>query len=522
MTTFNDYAVAQQVHPMATEPAEAGAYNGKLVEEMYLTLKGDRADVFDICHRYFQGDHLKPYAPRDANDQIKDLQERSITNWIPLLVNLPSQVSFVDGFRRGSFGTTKNEAGEKVAAGSVKRFSPEYEEWQKNGFDARQAVIYRSALTYGHAFVRVNNKNEKKLKLEVLSTRNTVAYFDDPVNDVIPSHVLTIKYFARGDDLPGHAIFMDAVNEYDLDIDLNGEFKLRANGTRAHGLEVCPVIRYTCYIDDEGATMGVIRPIIPMQDRVNQAAFSTNITADFGAFKVRTAAGLQVSFKRDANGEPLLDPETQKPIPEPVVVSQARMLVSGDPNTKFSQLDETPLAGYLANEDQATKNLAAIAQFPLHALMGNVSNLSAEALNSLEAQFMRFLQHLHTSWGESHEQLFRLICKALGDEDGANTFGGEVRWRDMSSKAFSAMLDGLAKGVESLGVPQRAAWGLIPGVTSGDLQDWEQLKEDERDEMENMALNAIDPVSASRREAAPAKPKPAATGAPKPASTNGK
>ena len=133
MTTFNDYAVAQQVHPMATEPAEAGAYNGKLVEEMYLTLKGDRADVFDICHRYFQGDHLKPYAPRDANDQIKDLQERSITNWIPLLVNLPSQVSFVDGFRRGSFGTTKNEAGEKVAAGSVKRFSPEYEEWQKNG-----------------------------------------------------------------------------------------------------------------------------------------------------------------------------------------------------------------------------------------------------------------------------------------------------------------------------------------------------------------------------------------------------
>jgi hypothetical protein len=143
--------------------------------------------------------------------------------------------------------------------------------------------------------------------------------------------------------------------------------------------------------------------------------------------------------------------------------------------------------------------------------MGNVSNLSAEALNSLEAQFMRFLQHLHTSWGESHEQLFRLIAKAQDDAEGADSYGGEVRWRDMTSKAFGAMLDGLAKGVESLGVPQRAAWSLIPGVTSGQLQDWEHLKDDEISEMQQ---NAIDPVTVSRREAAPTKPastKPVAT-----------
>ena len=510
MTIPNAFDMAQMTQPVATLEAEPGTLNMDLLEEMHATLRKDREDVFDICHKYFNGDHLLPYAPRDATDQIKDLQQRSITNWIPLLVNLPSQVSFVDGYRRGTFGSTNEPDGSSKPAGNVDRFSPEYEEWQKNGFDARQAVVYRSALMYGHAFVRVNTRNPEKIKLEVLSTRNTVAYFEDPVNDVIPSHLLTIKYYARSEKLPGYAIFMDGENEYDLDITKEGEFKVREviPNKRPH----VPVVRYTCYIDDEGATMGVIRPIIPMQDRVNQAAFSTNITADFGAFKVRTAAGLQVSFKRDANGEPILDPETGRPIPEPVVVTQARMLVSGDPNTKFSQLDETPLAGYLANEDQATKNLAAIAQFPLHALMGNVSNLSAEALNSLEAQFMRFLQHLHTSWGESHEQLFRLISDALGDQAGSSSFGGEVRWRDMSSKAFSAMLDGLSKGVDSLGIPQRAAWALIPGVTSGDLADWEKLKEDEH---HDMMLNAVDPVSASRREAVPAAkpaPKPAANG----------
>ena len=502
MTTFDDYVRAQSAYPMVTPTAEPGNFDIEIVRDMYATLRGDRAEVFDVCHRYFTGDHTRPYAPREASDQIKDLQERSITNWIPLLVNLPSQVSYVDGYRRGSFGEPKES--DKLPAGSVKRFSPEYECWQKNGFDAKQSVIYRAALTYGHAFVHVNNTKPGKIKLEVLSTRNTVAYFEDPINDIVPELTLTIKSYPRDEDHPGLAILWDAENRYEMRFTEEGDFELTA--TIPHGMEQCPVVRYTCYIDDEGATCGVILPVIPMQDRVNQAAFSTNITADFGAFKVRTAAGLQVNFKTGPDGEPLIDAVTGKPIPEPIQVSQAKILVSQNPDTKFGQLDETPIGGYLLAEDQATKHLAAIAQFPLHALLGNVSNLSAEALNALEAQFMRFLQHLHTSWGESHEQLFRLIARAQDDSEGADSYGGEVRWRDMSSKAFGAMLDGLAKGVESLGVPQRAAWSLIPGVTSGQLQDWEHLKDDEVSEMQQ---NAIDPVTVSRREAAPTtKPAP--------------
>ena len=483
MTTLHEYAQAQLEYPLVTPTAEPGAFDLEVVQDMWQTLRGDRATVFDICHQYFTGDHTEPYAPRDSSEQIRDLQARSITNWVPLLVNLPSQVSFVDGYRRGSFGSTVSPDGESQPAGSVKRFSPEYECWQMNGMDARQSVIYRAALTYGHSFVHVNNLNGNKVKIEVLSTRNTIAYFDDPINDVIPSLTLTVKSYPRDDKRPGLAILWDAENRYEMDFTSDQEFKLRKNGTIAHNLGACPVVRYTCYIDDEGATSGVIMPIIPMQDRVNQAVFSTNITADFGAFKVRTAAGLQVNFKIDPEtGEALIDPVTGKPVPEPIAVSQARMLVSGNPDTRFGQLDETPLAGYLLNEDQAVKNLAAVAQFPLHALLGNVSNLSAEALNALEAQFMRFLQHLHTSWGESHEQLFRLVSAAMEDSEGAESFGGEVRWRDMSSKAFGAMLDGLSKGVESLGIPKRGAWAMIPGLTSGTIQDWEVLKDEEHND----------------------------------------
>jgi hypothetical protein len=178
------------------------------------------------------------------------------------------------------------------------------------------------------------------------------------------------------------------------------------------------------------------------------------------------------------------------------------MLVSEAPDTKFGQLDETPLDGYLKNEDQATKNLAAIAQFPLHALIGNVSNLSAEALNALEAQFMRHLKSLQTSWGESHEELFRLIAEALGDEAGSNAFGGEVRWRDMESKAFGATLDGLGKAADMLQAPKRGLWAKIPGMTSGDLADWEALHEQEA---ADKTFNDATPAAAAAREKRPVK-----------------
>lgn len=487
MTTLDEYVQdhlrdEEYQTPLLGEP---GVLDLGLVHLMYQTLQADRELVFDQAYDYYMGDHLQPYVPVDASDQILDMQERSITNWMPLLVSLPVQVSYVDGYRRGEYGlgaaqTNKATAAELKSGKDPKRFSPEYACWQRNRMDARQATIYKSALMYGHSFAHVNNVTVKDPKVEILSTRNTIAFFDDPVNDIRPKLVLTVKYYARDEKTPGLAVLWDDTHRHELFIDQ--EHKFRAKGKPVpHGLVGCPVVRYTCGVpDDEGRSLGVINDtMVALQNRVNQAAFSTNITADFGAFKVRTAAGLQVLYKTGPDGEPILDSEGN-PIPEPIAVSQSKLLVSEAPDTKFGQLDETPLDGYLKNEDQATKNLAAIAQFPLHALIGNVSNLSAEALNALEAQFMRHMNALHTSWGESHEELFRLLAEALGDAAGANAYGGEVRWRDMESKAFGATLDGLGKAADMLQAPKRGLWAKIPGMTSGDLADWEALHEQEK------------------------------------------
>ena len=480
--------------PLAMPDPEAGTLDLELVALMYGTLRSDRAEIFDKAYQYLHGDHLRPHSPLQDDQELEDLRARSISNWMPLLVNLPQQISYVDGYRRGG-----NLAAAVTQSGESIRFSPEYGCWQENRMDARQATIYRASLTYGQSFVLVNTTHKSgKVKVDILPTRQTVAYFDDPVNDIRPRWVLSIVTQARDENVPGLALFWDEENRYELNINDKQEFSQRGEPV-PHGLTGCPVVRYTCGpADDEGRAVGVLNDTIyALQDRLNQACFSTNITADSGAFKVRTASGLELDVKRDpVTGEPLLD-SSGNPIPQPITVSQAKMLVSESPETRFGQLDETPISGYLLNEDQATKNLAAIAQFPLHALMGSVSNLSAEALAALETQFFRLVQSYQTSWGESHEELFRLLAEALSDETGAKSFGGEVRWRDMESKSFAAVMDGLGKAAEMLDVPRRGLWSFIPGLTSGDIQDLERLREDQSTE-EVMA--AMSPTAASARE----------------------
>ena len=478
------------VAPPAMPIGEAGTVDLGLVDLMYATLRQDCSEVFDKAYNYLRGEHLAPHTPLQTDQELEDLQARSITNWMPLLVNLPQQISYVDGYRRGggSTGASPNE----------RRFSKEYECWQENRMDARQATVYRAALTYGQSFIHVNTAHKSgRVKVEVLPTRQTVAFFDDPVNDIRPRVTLTIRT-SPTENTPGLAIFWDDVNRYELNLDEDGVFT-RKGEPIPHGLSGCPVIRYTCGpADDEGNALGVLNnTIYALQDRLNQACFSTNITADSGAFKVRTASGLEVQFRRDPDTGDLVLGQDGNPIPVPITVSQAKMLISESPETKFGQLDETPLAGYLLNEDQATKNLAAIAQFPLHALMGSVSNLSAEALAALETQFMRLVQSYQTSWGESHEELFRLMAEALGDEAGANSYGGEVRWRDMGSKSFASVMDGLGKAAEMLEVPRRGLWSMIPGLTSGDIEDLESMQQDIRTEE---VMDPSSPSAASKRE----------------------
>jgi hypothetical protein len=141
------------------------------------------------------------------------------------------------------------------------------------------------------------------------------------------------------------------------------------------------------------------------------------------------------------------------------------ILVAENAETKFGTIDETPLEGLIKAHDADVYELAAVSQTTAHELIGQMSNLSAEALAAAEVSLTRRVTRLKSPVAEAHKQTFRLAGKIMGNDDVARDLSSEIIWKDTESKSFNAAADGLAKIAKALGVPVEMLWEDIPGWT---------------------------------------------------------
>jgi len=146
------------------------------------------------------------------------------------------------------------------------------------------------------------------------------------------------------------------------------------------------------------------------------------------------------------------------------------ILIADDPDTKFGSLPATALDGFIAAADADIRVLAAVTQTPPHHLLGQIANLSAEALAAAEASLTRKVEERKHSFGESWEQALRLCSWVMGDTEAASDTDAQVRWRDMESRSLAQAADALGKLAQMLQVPVEMLWEKIPGFTDQDVE----------------------------------------------------
>lgn len=439
----------------------------KRCQEMYLTILND-ADHYDEIRDYHNGHQAKPRIPVSVDPSIRDLADRGIMNMMRLAVDVPAQLSVVEGYSR--MGSEDDD---------VVADPEEWDVWRSSNFRALQTTTFKTSLKYGAAYVAldgVSDETDDELRLRLLSTRRTVAYFDDPVNDMIPKYALTIRDFGNRANA-GIAVLYDdeKVTYYDFQ---NGEFKNPK--VFPHTLGECPVVRFPCELDDEGRATGIISPLMAAQDRINQTAFDLLVTQAFGSFKVRWAAGLTGDPYMDADGNPVLD-ENGFIKYKPMEVSQSRLWATPDANVRFGTMDETPLDGFIEALESAVKSFAVQSYVPPHSLLGSLANLSGETIEAAMGQTNRFTHMLRVFWSESIRQLMRLVRNAEGIDPGED-WDDEVRWRDTSEQTAAQVVDALGKASQMLGVPGEALWSRIPNVTDAELRKMRALKNDQENQ----------------------------------------
>lgn len=428
-------------------------------------------DRLDKVDKYMRGEHAGPYMPRTAGTEYKLLAQRSITNLMPLVVNGVAQALRVDGYRRSDTGAT----------------APAWRWWQANRLDGRQSAIHRATTTYGTAYVTVligeDDTGARMPVIRGVSPRRMMAVYGDA--DDWPLYALRVEPSTAGGDKRWALRLYDDQAVYYLSSSTSGD-GVEYIDTRPHGLGVCPVVAFRDVPDLEGRAPGQVEPLIPVQDRLNQTVFDTLVTQSFTGFKIRTVSGMAPEIGPDG-----------KPVPLPV--DQKRFLMAKDPNTKFSQLDETDLRPLIASADATMRHMAVISQTPPQDLLGDLTNLAAEALVAARDGQTRKRGEAQLILGEAWEQTLQLAAHIGGDVAGARDVASQVMWADLEARSLSMVADALGKLAQQLGIPPEALWPRIPGVTSTDIEEWRQLAAAQRagDPMARVA-DALD------RQAAPA------------------
>jgi hypothetical protein len=405
------------------------------------------AGRLDPIHDAMRGVISGIYVPRKATQEYRNLVDQARFNVLPLVVSQLAQALFVDGYR---------------ASGAAEN-SPIWDEvWQPNRMDARQSGLYRAAIQYGTAYARVLPGTPAP-QITPLSPRRCTALYDDPMVDEWPQYALVHR---QGD----RYVVYDDEQAYPVRMGASGP--VLDGAALAHGLGVCPIVRFASGADLDGAAAGKVEPLLPVQRQLNQTTYSLLMAQQYAAFRQRWVTGMTI--EEDADGNPR----------EPFDVGVDRMLHAEDPDAKFGDFAQSDLSGYLESRDKALLYISSVAQIPPHNLIvgSGISNISAEALAALEAGHRQDIAEHQTNFGESIEQVLRLAGLAMADMATWADTSAQVVWRDTTPRSIGQVADALGKMSQMLDVPPRALWERIPGVTQQDLARWAALA-DERDDL---------------------------------------
>ena len=391
-----------------------------------------------VQEEYLSGVHSSVYVPKSARNEYRWLVDRSQVNILPLVIDTLAQSLYVDGWR--------GQSDEADPPGP-------WRVWQANRMDARQTAVHRSALAHGETYCVVMPGDTAPV-LRPVGPADMYCLYEDPVNDEWPVAALECR---------PNGTWRLYEPEYCHEL-VHGQNGFEYLHSTVHGLGVTPVVRFVNRLDLTGRVVGEIEPLTKVQDQINATTFGLLMAQTYAAFRQRWATGM-VTEDEDGNELP------------PPNVSVARILTSDSPDTKFGEFEATNLDGYIGSREASLRHAAIISQVPPHHLLGQMANLSAEALAAAEAGQMRKIAERQALFGESWEQVLRLAALLSGDRAAADDTAAQVIWRDPESRSLGQYADALGKIAAQLQVPPQVLWEKLPGVTQTDVERWREESE---------------------------------------------
>lgn len=402
----------------------------------------------DRVYEYLRGHRGIPEVPSGAGDELQDLAKLSVKNVLRLVVDAFTQSLNVQGYR----------GPEDEDNGAIWDF------WQAFRLDARQHEVHKPAVSYGTAYA-IGLKAEVRIR----SPRQLFAAYADPHSDEWPIFALEHWLdFSAPKPVRKGALY-DGTHRYPVDLGNAGIRVYRSDGedrgmqavriaydpddATEHGSDVCPVVRWVNDRDAEDLVHGEVAPLIRDQRAINAVNFDRLVVSRFGAFPQKYVIGWSAP-----------DSATLARLS-----AQRIMSFDDDKNTvQVGDFEAASVEPYNSILEEMIAHVATTAQIPLAAVStGQIANLAADALAMMEAPFQRKLSAKRQSFGESWEQLLRLVA---GLNDVEVSPAAEVVWDTSEVRSFAQVVDGVTK-------LSAANPALLPELLQ-DIPGWTQQRVD--------------------------------------------
>lgn len=410
-----------------------------------------RLPEIGLLERYYDGDHPLPAAPDVTSEEYRRLAQLSQANMCGLVVDAVSERLAVRGVRlRPVDGASGDQP--------VDDLDVWVDVWQANSLDAESVMVHDQALKVGRAFMLVWPTGDGGVSVTPEDpTEVIVAYAPGSRRE----RVAALKVFRDDSEGERYATLWlpDSLHRWQQKIvdpalanvssttgtwePWDGDDGLGPEAANPMG--VVPVVEFRCRPNLRGrVTPEISLGVRRIQDRINKTLFDESVLSEFMAFPQRYAVG--ITIEEDEHGNPV-NPLKSGP-------QRVWALESEDPAAaKIGQLDAAELGGHLKRVEAAIRQLASITKTPVYYLLGEMVNISADAIRAAEAGLVKKVRGHQQVFGEAHEEVVRLALRALNDPR-AGDVALEVDWENAEARSLAELVDAATKK-QAIGVPWR-------------------------------------------------------------------
>lgn len=426
-------------------------------EELLAQLKrlGDELDrrfpLIAQLDAYYDGDHPYPPLVQDTNSSraYKSLMSLASANWPKLIVDSAEERLEIQGVRFGD-----EEADDDAWA-----------IFQANGLDAESSMLHQSTLTdgRGYAVVWADKDGEPQITLEHASLC---------VVEYIPgTHRMrraALRRFFDEDRWQATLYRPDGIYKFQAKatgetMPQQGGWERREVSTEAwplpNPLGEVPVVEFavnrSLRPNPFGTAAGEFEANQRHIDRINYKIFSGLVALTWSGFPLRALIGDPIL--RDDDGNQI----------KPFDAIASSVIQLENPDAKLQQLPEADISNYSPEMD--IKHLAALTKTPPHYLLGEMVNLSADAIRAGEAGLISKVRRHQRPLGESWEEVTRLAFKVRKQDDRrAQDEQAQIIWKDPESRSLAERADAATK-LASIDTPWRVIASMVLGMTPQEI-----------------------------------------------------